>query len=292
MSAILELCGVSFDYGAGTPFEKRALNNINISFEKGDIIGIIGHTGSGKSTLVQTFNGLLKPLTGRVLFNGRDIHSDKKTLHGIRFKVGLVFQYPEYQLFAETVREDIAFGPQNMGLDRNEINERVIRAARSVGLDEKYLDSSPFDLSGGLKRRAAIAGIMAMEPEILVLDEPSAGLDPAGRDNIFASVAEYRERTGAAVVLVSHSMEDMARYAERIVVVSDGSIAMDGTPKQIFTRPDELSAMGLDVPQITRLLDLLRKKGISEKLLPKDIFTVREAQEALIRLLKGGAAPC
>ncbi|MBQ7500124.1 MAG: energy-coupling factor transporter ATPase [Clostridia bacterium] len=288
MSAVLELRGVSFYYGAGTPFEKKALSNIDLSLDKGDTVGVIGHTGSGKSTLVQTFNGLLKPSEGTVLFEGVDIHRDKKTLHEIRFKVGLVFQYPEYQLFAETVREDIAYGPQNMGLDKDEIENRVIRAARSVGLDEKYLGVSPFDLSGGLKRRAAIAGIMAMEPEVLVLDEPSAGLDPKGREDIYAAVSEYRERTGATVVFISHSMEDMARYAKRMIVVSGGSIAMNGTPKEVFTRFDELAEMGLDIPQISRLLAILREKGIPEQKLPRDIFTVSEAENALLTLLKGG----
>ena len=288
MSAILELKGVSFYYGAGTPFEKKALDNIDFALEKGDVVGIIGHTGSGKSTLVQTFNGLLKPTEGRVLFDGTDIHKDKKALRGICFRVGLVFQYPEYQLFAETVREDIAYGPQNMGLGKEEIESRVVRAAKSVGLDEKYLDASPFDLSGGQKRRAAIAGIMAMEPEVLVLDEPSAGLDPKGREDIYSAVNEYRERTGAAVVFVSHSMEDMARYAKRIIVVSGGRIAMDGAPKEIFTRCGELAAMGLDIPQISRLLSILREKGVSEEKLPRDIFTVDEARDALLALLKGG----
>ncbi len=285
--AILELSGVSYLYGKGTPFEKKALKNINVSFEEGLTTGIIGHTGSGKSTLVQMLNGLNTPTEGKVLFEGRDIREGKKDLRPLRFKVGLVFQYPEYQLFEETVEQDVAYGPTNMGLPKEEIESRVRRCLEFTGVPEKLMKKSPFELSGGQKRRVAIAGVMAMHPKVLVLDEPAAGLDPAGRDAILGGVDMWRRETGGTVIIVSHSMEDIAEHCDRILVMNDGEVFGYGTPKEIFRQSQELIRLGLDTPQINRLCSLLRDSGID---LPDDIYTLDEALNAILPLWvkKGG----
>ncbi len=258
----ITLENVSFYHAKGTPYEIKALKNINVSIPEGCITGLIGHTGSGKSTLVQMFNGLLTPHEGRVLIDGNDIWSDKKKIRDVRFKVGLVMQYPEYQLFEETVYRDIAFGPTNMGLNENEVRDRVLEAAEFVGLEPALLEKSPFDLSGGQKRRAAIAGIIAMRPEVLVLDEPAAGLDPRGRDAIFANIADYQKKSGSTVVIVSHSMVDMAKLCDHLIVMSDGEILMSGDRGAVFAKADMLTSVGLDVPQITRLMNNLRARGV------------------------------
>ena len=276
---------VSYVYSAKTPFEAVALNGVSLSIAKNRITGIIGHTGSGKSTLVQMFNGLIRPTSGRILLDGEDIWEKPKEIGKVRFRVGLVMQYPEYQLFEETVRADIAFGPRNMGLDAEEIERRVLECASFVGLDPSLLDKSPFDLSGGQKRRVAIAGVMAMKPEVLVLDEPAAGLDPIGRSSIFGGIKKYAEATGASVVIVSHSMEDMARYCDDIVVMSDSKVAMTGNRNDIFSRAEELEAIGLDVPEITKLMMMLRERGID---LPCGIYTVEDAERCLMSVYGGG----
>ncbi|MBQ3012661.1 MAG: energy-coupling factor transporter ATPase [Clostridia bacterium] len=275
---------VSFVYSAGTPFEVKALDGVSVNIESNRITGIIGHTGSGKSTLVQMFNGLIRPTEGKILLDGEDIWADAKKISAVRYRVGLVMQYPEYQLFEETVEADIAYGPKNMGLDDAEIAKRVLESAEFVGLGVENLKKSPFDLSGGQKRRAAIAGIMAMRPEVLVLDEPSAGLDPAGKKSIFEGIQKYAEATGAAVIIVSHSMDDMAKYCEDIIVMSHSKVAMMGKRNEIFSRGDELEAIGLGVPQMTYLVRLLAQKGID---LPQDIFTVDDAEAAIIELFGG-----
>ena len=258
----ITLENVSFYHGKGTPYEIKALKNINLSIPEGCITGLIGHTGSGKSTLVQMFNGLLTPHEGRVLIDGNDIWSNKKKIRDVRFKVGLVMQYPEYQLFEETVYKDIAFGPTNMGLDEKEVKDRVLEAADFVGLDYSLLDKSPFDLSGGQKRRAAIAGIIAMRPEVLVLDEPAAGLDPRGRDAIFENISDYQKKSGNTVVIVSHSMEDMAKLCDNLIVMSEGEILMSGDRGTVFAKADTLTKIGLDVPQITNLMNVLKSRGL------------------------------
>ena len=275
---------VSYLYSPGTPFEVRALDDVSIEIKEHTVTGIIGHTGSGKSTLVQMFNGLVKPMSGRILLDGEDIWAEPKKIGSVRYRVGLVMQYPEYQLFEDTVVEDIAFGPKNMGLDKAEIDKRVREAAELVGLDCDLLSKSPFDLSGGQKRRAAIAGVMAMRPEVLVLDEPAAGLDPAGRNSIFDGIKRYAEATGAAVIIVSHSMDDMAKYCEELVVLSRSKVAMSGNRKEVFSRCDELESIGLGVPQITRLVMLLRDRGVE---ISPDIYTVDEAERALAELFGG-----
>lgn len=281
---MLKLEDVSYVYQKGSPFEKEALKNVNITVEDGEFVGLIGHTGSGKSTLIQLFNGLLKPSSGRVLIDGVDIGT-LKSLRDVRFKVGLVMQYPEYQLFEETVYKDIAFGPRNMGLSEEETDRRVRFAASMVGLSEAALDKSPFEMSGGQKRRAAIAGILAMEPKILVLDEPTAGLDPSGRDEILFKIKDMHARTGATVILVTHSMEDVARLAERIIVMNKGALAMDGSVREVFSRGAELEKMGLAVPQVTKITDNLRERVPSVK---KGIFTVREAEREIAAALREG----
>ena len=258
---MIELKDVSYVYSPKTPFEKTALDHINLTIGEGEFIGIIGHTGSGKSTLIQHLNGLLQPTRGQVLLDGTDIWEDKKNLRQVRFQVGLVFQYPEYQLFEETVGKDIAFGPTNMGLSQEEIQRRVKRAMEMVELPASYLDHSPFDLSGGQKRRVAIAGVIAMEPKVLILDEPTAGLDPRGRDLILQMIAHYRKATGSTVLLVSHSMEDVARYCEKVLVMNQSKVFAFDTVEAVFSRWQELEAMGLDVPQITLLFQHLEQKG-------------------------------
>lgn len=281
--SILELKNVCYTYGTGTPFEKKAVNDVSFSVNKGELIGIIGHTGSGKSTLVQMLNGLMKPTSGQVLLDGVDIWDKPKEIRKIRFKVGMVFQYPEYQLFEETVYKDIAFGPTNKGLSAEEIDKEVRRAARFTGLKDELLDKSPFDLSGGEKRRAAIAGVIAMDPDVLVLDEPTAGLDPMGRDVLLSQIIRYHKERQNTVLLVSHSMEDIARVADRIVVMNKSQLVMfDGTQK-IFARGDELEKIGLRIPQITKIMSQLRKRGVD---VPEGILTVDAAVNYLLPLIK------
>ncbi len=281
---ILELSDVCYTYDPGTPMAHEALSHIDLKIEKGSITGLIGHTGCGKSTLLRMLNGLSKPDSGKILLDGHDIWEDPKKIAAVRFRVGLVMQYPEYQLFDETVASDIAYGPRNMGLSTEEITARVKEAAAFAGLADELLEKSPFELSGGQKRRAAIAGVMAMRPEILVLDEPAAGLDPMGREEIFAGLARYRAESGATVVVVSHSMEDMARYCDRLVVMNDGKILLRGTQSEVFGRADELQSIGLGVPDITKLCALLRAGGMP---LPDDIYTVEAATAAITPLLGG-----
>ncbi|MEG0777434.1 MAG: energy-coupling factor transporter ATPase [Oscillospiraceae bacterium] len=275
-------------YSAGTPFESVALENANIEIAQGEFVGIIGHTGSGKSTFVQHLNGLLLPTSGRVLLDGNDINANKKIRHDARFKVGLVFQYPEYQLFEDTVYKDVAFGPRNMKLSKSEIEERVREAAGFVGVPEILFDKSPLELSGGQKRRVAIAGVIAMRPLVLVLDEPTAGLDPEGCESILKNISDYRAATGATIILVSHSMEEVARIADRLIVFDGGRIAMDGTPKAVFSRAEELRAIGLDVPAVTEIAARLFELGIP---VPKSCYTVDALYDALLSI-KRGQAPC
>ncbi len=281
---VLETENLTHYYENGMAGAVAAVENINAKFEKGEIVGIIGHTGSGKSTLLQHLNGLLKPDSGRVLLCGEDINKDKRTLHAARFRVGLCFQYPEYQLFEETVYKDISFGPKNMGLDSAEIDRRVRRAAEFVGLGEEHLKKSPFDLSGGEKRRAAIAGVMAMEPEVLILDEPTAGLDPRGREVILSLVRTYREQTGSTVILVSHSMEDVAKTADRVLVLNNSRVAMFGTVPEVYSRTDELEEMGLTVPQITKIFRALHDRGFD---VSPSVFTVEQGTDELMRYFEG-----
>ncbi len=277
MSPILEVQNLTHIYSAGTPFEHTALENISFSVEPGEFIGVIGHTGSGKSTLMQHMNGLLKPTSGQVLLGGRDIWSDKQLTRQSRFRVGLVFQYPEYQLFEETVYKDISFGPKNMGLKPDEIDARVQEAAGFVGLTEKQLYASPFELSGGQKRRVAIAGVIAMSPEVLILDEPTAGLDPEGREEILRNIEAYRQAKNATVMMVSHSMNDVARLTDRLLVLSHARLVMDGTPGQVFDRAQELLDMGLDIPEVTRIFLKLRQSGVDVP----NVYTQQQAVEAL-----------
>ena len=281
--AVLETENLTYTYSAGTPFEKTAVNNVSLKIEEGEIIGVMGHTGSGKSTLIQHFNGLLRPTSGRILLDGKDIWADKNDIRNVRFKVGLVFQYPEYQIFEETVYKDIAFGPTNMGLDKDEIDRRVRETAHALGLDDDILERSPFELSGGQKRRVAIAGVMAMEPRVLILDEPTAGLDPAGRDKILSLIKAYHERTKNTVLIVSHSMEDIATFADRILVMNKAELFCFDETKKVFSRADEISAIGLDVPQITRVFSNLKCRGLD---FGKEVYTVGYAKELILRELK------
>lgn len=285
MNEILRIENLSYVYGKGTPFEKVALDNVTVSFEKGKITGLIGHTGSGKSTLVNLLNGLNKPTSGKVYLDGKDIWENPKEISKIRFKVGLVMQYPEYQLFDETVRADIGFGPRNLGLSESEVEERVIEAARFAGVSKDMLDKSPFELSGGQKRRVAIAGIIAMRPDVLVLDEPAAGLDPRGRREILGSLRDYADRMNASVILVSHSMEDMAHYCDNVVVMNSAKVYRTGTVKEIFSEADSLISVGLDVPMISRVAAELRHRGIS---LSGELYTVEGVKAAIIEYLKEG----
>jgi energy-coupling factor transport system ATP-binding protein len=272
---------LSYFHGKDTPYEIKALDGIDLKIQKGMITGLIGHTGSGKSTLVQMFNGLLRPHEGKVLLDGEDIWKRPKDIRKIRFRVGLVMQYPEYQLFEETIYKDIAYGPKNMGIGESEIDERVREAAEFAGLDAELLEKSPFDLSGGQKRRAAIAGIIAMRPELLILDEPAAGLDPRGRDSIFQNIAEYQKKSGSTVLIVSHSMEDMARYCDRLIVMSGGRIMLEGDCREVFSHAELLESVGLDIPQITKLTLMLKERGIE---LDSSVYTVEEAFEKIIKL--------
>ena len=283
MSAVLELKNLSFVYGAGTPFEKKAVDDVSLSIEQGELIGIIGHTGSGKSTLVQMLNGLIKPAQGQVLLDGRDIWEQPKKIRDIRFRVGMVFQYPEYQLFEETVYKDIAFGAANKGLTGDELDQAVRRAADFTGLRSELLEKSPFDLSGGEKRRAAIAGVIAMDPEVLILDEPTAGLDPMGRELLLSQIINYHKEKGNTVLLVSHSMEDIARVADRVLVMNRSRLFMLDRTREVFAHGDELEKIGLRVPQVTKIMQALREQGID---LPDSVLTVDEAFDTLSSLLK------
>lgn len=280
---ILETKNLSYVYSDGTPFRVTAINNVNISIEKGEFVGIIGHTGSGKSTLVQHLNGLLTPSSGEVLLDGKNINESKITRRQARFKVGLCFQYPEYQLFESTVYKDISFGPKNMGLSEDEIDNRVKKAADFVGLKPDMLNKSPFDLSGGEKRRVAIAGVMAMEPEILILDEPSAGLDPRGRDMIAEMISSYRKTTGSTVIIVSHSMEDVAKSADKVLVMNKSEVEMFGTVNEVFSKVERLADIGLNVPQLTQIFLNLKHNGLAVR---TDIYTIKDAEVELLRLLR------
>lgn len=284
MEPILQVKDLTYIYSIGTPFEHKALDHISFSLQPGEFVGIIGHTGSGKSTLMQQLNGLLKPTSGEVLLDGQDIWSDKKLTRAARFRVGLVFQYPEYQLFEETVYKDIAFGPTNMGLSKEEIDRRVREAAGFVGITEQQLQVSPFDLSGGQKRRVAIAGVIAMEPEILILDEPTAGLDPIGRAEILGNIQAYRQAKNAAVLMVSHSMEDVARLTDRLLVMNGAHLAMDAAPAEVFQRVQELLDMGLSIPQVTQVFLRLRDMGLDVK----NVYTIDQAVSELLRRKEAG----
>lgn len=290
--ATIQTEGLTYRYGIGTPFEKTAVDHVDLEIEAGSFVGIIGHTGSGKSTLIQHLNGLLRPTEGKVLLDGVDIWADKSKMRQMRFRVGLVFQYPEYQIFEETVEKDIAFGPRNMGLAEEEVQARVQETAAIVGLSEEILKQSPFLLSGGQKRRVAIAGVMAMRPEVLILDEPTAGLDPRGREEILQEIQAYRNQTGATILLVSHSMEDVARHAKKILVMNAGKVFCYDTVANVFRRSQELQAIGLAVPQITRVCDALRARGVP---LTDDIFTVEQAKQQLLEWYhrtRGGQGTC
>ena len=284
MESVISVRNLTHSYNEGLPNKFNAIENLNFDIYKGDFVGLIGHTGSGKSTLIQHFNGLLKPTQGQILLDGKDIWSDKKSVREAKFKVGLCFQNPEYQLFEETVAKDIAFGPKNMKLPEKEIAERVAKAAMYVGLKREYMEKSPFDLSGGEKRRAAIAGVMAMQPEVLILDEPTAGLDPRGRDKILSLISNYRAQTGCTVILVSHSMEDVARVANRVMVMNKGSLAMYGTVNEVYSQFSRLNEMGLNVPQVSRVFDILSEK--LPELKNSNVYTVDSGAEILARLFK------
>lgn len=286
MDAILETKQLNHIYSAGTPFEHAALVDVDFTAYRGEYLGIIGRTGSGKSTLIQHLNGLLKPTSGHILLNGQDIWSSKEVTRQARFQVGLVFQYPEYQLFEETVYKDIAFGPRNMGCEQDELDRRVREAASFVGLPDQLLEKSPFELSGGQKRRVAIAGVIAMEPSVLILDEPTAGLDPVGVEQILGNIRDYHRAKNATIIIVSHSMEEMARTANRLVVVHDGRLPFSGTPREVFAHGAELETMGLGVPQITRVFQRLANLGLD---IDPTIYTVAQAKEAVLSRLGKGA---
>lgn len=284
MTPILETKNLTHTYGEGTPFQSDAIRNVNLTLNRGEFVGIIGHTGSGKSTLIQHLNGLLKPTAGEILLDGKNIWSDKQFTRETRFRVGLVFQYPEYQLFEETAYQDIAFGPKNMGLSKEEIDERVHRAAGFVGIPDENLEKSPFELSGGQKRRVAIAGVIAMKPDVLILDEPTAGLDPVGREGILANIRDYQKAENATVLMVSHSMEEIASNVDRLIVMNHGTVAMSGTPREVFGHAEELISMGLDVPQVTQVIMKLRELGLP---VDSSVYTVEQALEMLLRMKEG-----
>lgn len=284
MTHAIETIGLTHYYSKGTVQQVAAINDVNLTIEKGELVGVIGHTGSGKSTLISHFNGLLKPDAGKVLVDGTDIWKDKETLRNTRFKVGLCFQYPEYQLFEETVFKDIAFGPKNMKLSEAEVKERVLRAAEFVGVKTEHLDKSPFDLSGGEKRRVAIAGVMSMEPEVLIFDEPAAGLDPRGRRELIKLIKDYREQTGSAVVVVSHSMEDIASLADKVIVMNNSRIEMRGTVDEVYSRGEELRRIGLNIPEITEIFLRLRARGFD---VPANVYTVEQGAAILKALASG-----
>lgn len=281
----IKVSGLRHVYSAGTPFEKVAIDDINIEIPHGQFVGLIGHTGSGKSTFIQHLNALLKPTSGKITVDGEDINADKISAKNVRYKVGLVFQYPEYQLFEETVYADIAFGPKNMGLSETEIDERVREAAHFVGVTDEQFEKSPLELSGGQKRRVAIAGVIAMRPGVLILDEPTAGLDPAGCEQILRNICDYRTQTGSTVIIVSHSMDDVARLADRLVVFNHGAIRFDGTPEEVFSQPEELRSIGLAVPAATELAMELKKLGLK---LPNSIYTNEQLEKALVALKRRG----
>ena len=287
MEPILQIKHLTHTYGVGTPFQRSAVEDMSFEVREGEFLGIMGHTGSGKSTLIQHLNGLLKPTSGQVLLAGKDIWAEPTKIREVRFRVGLVFQYPEYQLFVETVFKDIAFGPANMGRTGAELDRCVREAARLVGIRDEQLDKSPFELSGGQKRRVALAGVLAMEPDVLVLDEPTAGLDPAGRENLMANIRDYHRNKQKTIVLVSHSMDEIAQNADRILVLKGAHILMSGTPAEVFARGEELLSAGLDVPEVTRIAMALRDRG-----LPIDpaVYTVEALERQLLALRKGGAA--
>ncbi len=282
---VLQVKNLTHTYGIGTPFQRSAVEDVSFDVNKGEFLGIIGHTGSGKSTLIQHLNGLLKPTSGQILLNGKDIWSEPKKIRTIRFQVGLVFQYPEYQLFEETVYKDISFGPANMGKTGEELDRCVREAARLAGIRDDQLEKSPFELSGGQKRRAALAGVLAMEPQILILDEPTAGLDPAGRENLMANIRDYHRNKGTTILLVSHSMDEIARNADRILVLKSAHVLMDGTPPEVFARAEELLGAGLDVPQATRIAAALRARGVAVN---PAVYTVEALEKELLALRKGG----
>ncbi|MCI6561397.1 MAG: energy-coupling factor transporter ATPase [Oscillospiraceae bacterium] len=281
--AILKTEELTYVYSQGTPFEKTAVDHVDLEIEEGEMIGVMGHTGSGKSTLIQHFNGLLRPTSGRILLDGEDIWEKKENIRNVRFKVGLVFQYPEHQIFEETVFKDIAFGPKNMGLDEKEISRRVHETAESIGLSEELLERSPFELSGGQKRRVAIAGVMAMEPRILILDEPTAGLDPAGRDKILGLIKDYHKKTKKTILIVSHSMEDIAGFADKILVMNKSRLFCFDETKKVFGRAEEIEKIGLDVPQITKVFGSLKRSGLD---FGKEVYTVGYAKKLLVKELK------
>ena len=283
MNAIIETKQLTHIYSAGTPFERGALLEVDFSAMEGEYLGIIGHTGSGKSTLIQHLNALLKPTSGQVLFQGQDVWADPARTRQTRFQVGLVFQYPEYQLFEETVYKDISFGPKNMGLDEKEVDRRVREAAAFVGLQDDQLEKSPFELSGGQKRRVAIAGVIAMEPKVLILDEPTAGLDPVGVESILGNIRDYHQSNNATIILVSHSMEEVARTVDRLVVVNDGRIPFQGPPREVFRHGAELERMGLGVPQMTRVFSRLRAMGVD---IDASVYTIPQAKETILRRLR------
>lgn len=284
---VIETKNLTYTYGAGTPFSKTAIEDVNISIKKGEFIGLIGHTGSGKSTLIQQLNGLLRPTSGTVLLNGKDIWEKKKEIRKVRFQVGMVFQYPEYQLFEDTVIKDIGFGPRNMGLSQDEVNQRVMQAVDFVGLDHALLEKSPFDLSGGEKRRAAIAGVIAMDPDVLVLDEPTAGLDPQGRDHLLSQIKAYHKQRQNTVILVSHSMEDIARVADRVLVMNESKVFLFDETATVFSHAKELEQIGLRVPQVTKIMMKLHENGY-----PVDpaVFTLEQAVKEILPLVQRGAA--
>ena len=284
---ILQVKNLTHTYGVGTPFQRSAVEDVSFEVHTGEFLGIIGHTGSGKSTLIQHLNGLLKPTSGQILLNGQDIWAEPKKIRRVRFQVGLVFQYPEYQLFEETVYKDISFGPANMGKTGSDLDRCVREAARLVGIQDDQLDKSPFELSGGQKRRVALAGVLAMEPQVLILDEPTAGLDPAGRENLMANIREYHRNKGTTILLVSHSMDEIAQNVDRIMVLKSAHVLMDGTPPEIFARAEELLSAGLDVPQVTRIAMALRARGLA---INPAVYTAEALEREILTLRKGGAS--
>ena len=286
MEPILQVKDLTHTYGAGTPFQRSAVEHMSFDVNEGEFLGIIGHTGSGKSTLIQHLNGLLQPTAGEILLRGKNIWAEPKKIREVRFKVGLVFQYPEYQLFEETVYKDIAFGPANQGKTGDELDYAVREAAKLVGIRDDQLEKSPFELSGGQKRRVALAGVLAMEPEVLVLDEPTAGLDPAGRENLMANIRDYHRNKGKTIILVSHSMDEIARNVDRILVLKNAHVLMQGTPAEVFARGEELLSAGLDVPQITRIAMGLKRRGVD---IDPAVYTVEALERQLLALRKGGA---
>ena len=285
MEPILQVKDLTHTYGAGTPFQRSAVEHMSFDVNEGEFLGIIGHTGSGKSTLIQHLNGLLQPTAGEILLRGKNIWAEPKKIREVRFKVGLVFQYPEYQLFEETVYKDIAFGPANQGKTGDELDYAVREAAKLVGIRDDQLEKSPFELSGGQKRRVALAGVLAMEPEVLVLDEPTAGLDPTGRENLMANIRDYHRNKGKTIILVSHSMDEIARNVDRILVLKNAHVLMQGTPAEVFARGEELLSAGLDVPQITRIAMELKRRGVD---IDPAVYTVEALERQLLALRKGG----